>query len=106
MEWWQVIKDEAIHLGKRYNVNPLIFAVIYIGAIPFFLASLSWLVRNIKQKKSIVIPLLLAGFFFISSYLYVLLVGKNIPVWVYGVIGLLVGYGIYSVVKKIKKKLS
>jgi hypothetical protein len=60
-------------------VNPLIFGAIYVGAIPFFFFSLVWLVRNIRKKKSIVIPVLLTGFFFISAYLYLIIVGENIP---------------------------
>ncbi|WP_020606536.1 hypothetical protein [Spirosoma spitsbergense] len=74
------------------------------GAIPFFLLSLSWLIRRLRQKKSIVVPLLLTGFFFISAYLYLIIVGKNIPVWVYGIIAALVGYGAFSAYQKVQKK--
>ena len=57
-------------LGEQYGVNPIIFGSIYIGAIPFFSLSVAWLVRNLRQKKSIIVPTLLSGFFFISAYLY------------------------------------
>ncbi len=105
MEWWHIIQNWALHLGDKYHVNPLVFVVIYIGAIPFFFASLGWLVKSIKQKKSVVLPLLLSGFFFVSAYLYLIIVGENIPAWVYWAIGILVAYGIFSAVKKIQKKL-
>ncbi|MEO5975725.1 MAG: hypothetical protein ABIS36_03635 [Chryseolinea sp.] len=104
MEWWEIFKEWFLSLGEKYNVNPYIFGGIYIGAIPFFSISLFWTIKNIKNRKPIVLPVLLTALFFISAYLYLIIAGKNIPVWVYAFIGLMVGYGIYSTVKKIKKK--
>lgn len=68
MEWLLDLKDWFIGLGEQYNVNPIIFGSIYVGAVPFFLLSLRWLVKRLKQRKPIVIPLLLTGFFFVSAY--------------------------------------
>ena len=102
---WSAIVDWFLSLGEKYNVNPIIFGSIYIGAIPFFSLSIAWLVRNKKQKKPIVLPLLSAGFFFISAYLYLILVGKNVPLWVYGFVAVLVVFGIISTVKKIKAQV-
>ena len=104
MDWWSQVQEWFFSLGKQYGVNPIIFGSIYVGAIPFFLLSLSWLIRRLRQKKSIVVPLLLTGFFFISAYLYLIIVGKNIPVWVYGIIAALVGYGAFSAYQKVQKK--
>ena len=56
------------------------------------------------MKRSIVLPVLSTGFFFISAYLYLIIAGKNIAVWVYVFIGSMVAYGIYSTIKKIKEK--
>lgn len=105
MELWQTFKDWFLSLGGKYNVNPFIFGAIYLGAIPFFFACLYWTVRSIKNKKPIIIPVLLTGFFFISAYLYLIIVGKNIPVWVYVFIGAMVAYGVYSAIGKVKSKL-
>jgi len=105
MEWWEVFKEWFLSLGEKYNVNPYIFGGIYLGAIPFFFMSLYQTIKNIKNKMSIGIPALLTGLFFISAYLYLIIVGKNIPVWVYIFIGLMVVYGIYSTIDKIKKKI-
>jgi len=104
MEWWEIFKNWFLSLGEKYNVNPYIFGGIYVGAIPFFFLCLGWTIRKIRKKKSFVLPLLLTGFFFISAYLYLIIVGKNIPVWVYFFIGLMVAYGIFSTIKKIKAK--
>lgn len=95
-----------IHLGEQYNVNPFIFGSIYVGAIPFFALSVAWLVKNHKQGKSTVLPTLAAGGFFVSAYVYLLIVGENVPVWVYGVIVLLLGYGAYSSIKSIRKRIA
>jgi len=104
MSWWETFKEWFLSLGDKYNVNPYIFGGIYVGAIPLFFLCLSWTIRRAKKKKSFVIPALLTGFFFISAYLYLIIAGKNIPVWVYVFIGLMVVYGIYSTIKKIRKK--
>lgn len=89
-------------LGKKYNVNPLIFGGIYVGAIPFFTLCVGWIISNLRKKKSVALPVLAASFFFISAYLYLLVVGRNIPLWVYAFIIGMVGFGVYSTVKKIR----
>lgn len=105
MHWWQIFKDWFLNLGEKYGVNPYIFGAIYVGAIPFFFLCLTWTVKNIQKKKSFVFPLLLTGLFFVSAYVYLIIAGKNIPVWVYIFIGVMVLYGIYSTVKKIRTKI-
>jgi NhaP-type Na+/H+ or K+/H+ antiporter len=74
-----------------------------VGAIPLFTLSLWWLIRNLRQKKPVVLPVLCTGFFFLSAYLYLIIVGRNIPWWVYGLIAVLVAYGVYATWQKIKK---
>ncbi len=103
MEWFETFKDWFLSLGDKYNVNPYVFGSIYIGAIPFFFLCLGWTIKNMRKKKSFVVPLLLTGLFFISAYLYLIVVGKNIPVWVYVFIAAMIIYGIYSTIQKIKK---
>ncbi len=104
MEWWQTCKEWFLSLGEKYHVNPYIFGGIYVGAIPLFFLCLGWTIRNIKQKKSFVIPLLLTGLCFVSAYIYLIIAGENIPVWVYIFIAVLVAYGAFSTYRKIKSK--
>jgi ABC-type Co2+ transport system permease subunit len=92
-------------LGDDYGVNPLIFGAIYVGAIPFFSFSIGWLIRNYRQGKSIMLPAIVALFFFISAYIYLIFAGKNVPFWVYGIVILLVTFGAYSTVKKIRTQV-
>ena len=93
-----------VSLGRKYNVNPFIFGGIYVGAIPFFTLCVAWIISNLRRKKSIVLPVLAASFFFISAYLYLLIVGRNIPAWVYAVIVGMIGLGLYSTIRKIRAK--
>jgi uncharacterized membrane protein YfhO len=104
MEWWEIFKQWFLSLGTKYGVNPFVFGSIYIGAIPFFFLCLAWTIKNIRNKKPFVLPVLLTGFFFISAYLYLIIVGRNIPSWVYLFISVMVLYGIYSTIKKIKDR--
>ncbi|MEO8112722.1 MAG: hypothetical protein ABI594_21915 [Ginsengibacter sp.] len=104
MEWWHVFTNWFLSLGEKYGVNPYIFGGIYIGAIPLFFLCLAWTVKKMKQKKSFVLPLLLTGACFISAYVYLIIAGKNIPFWVYIFIGIMVVYGVYSTIHKIRKQ--
>jgi hypothetical protein len=106
MEWWQSLKDWFLALGEKYGVDPVIFGSIYVGGIPLFTLSLWWLIRNIRRKKPVVLPVLCTGFFFLSAYLYLIIVGRNIPWWVYALIAGLVAYGVYATWQKIKKGTS
>jgi len=102
---WAAIRDWFMGLGQQYNVNPLIFGAIYIGAIPLFTISIAWLVRNYRRRKSIVPPTLVAGFCFISAYLYLIIVGQNVPLWVYAVVIALIIFGAISTIRKVRKQI-
>ncbi len=93
-------------LGAEYGVNPVIFGAIQVGAIPFFTLSIAWLVKNLKQKKPVLLPALSSGFFFISAYLFLIIAGRNVPLWVYLFIALLVGFGAWSTIKKVTGEIS
>ena len=67
-------------LGTEYGVNPIIFGIIYVGAIPFFMVSVAWLIQNLRQGRSIIAPVFSAAFFFVSAYLYLAVAGRNIPI--------------------------
>ncbi len=102
---WTAIQDWFLSLGAQYGVNPLVFGAIYVGAIPFFTLSIAWLVRNLRRHQPITLPLLSAGFFFVSAYLYLLIAGRNIPVWVYGLIIAMVAFGVWSTVRNVRRKV-
>ncbi len=105
-ELFEMAKIWFLGLGDRYGVNPIVFGSIYVGAIPFFTLSIAWLVRNYRKEKSIIIPGLLAVFFFISAYLYLIVVGQNVPWWVYAMIIILAGYGVWTTYRRLRRKLN
>lgn len=102
---WQSLQEWFLGLGRQYGVDPIIFGAIYLGAIPFFSFSIGWLIRNYRQRKSIVLPALSGIFFFISAYLYLIFAGKNVPFWVYALVVLLILTGIYSTIQKVRKRI-
>ncbi len=100
----QAIHEWVLSLSANYNVNPYIFAAIYVGAIPFFTASVAWLIRNKRKNRPLALPILSTGFWLTSAYLYLIIAGDNVPFWVYLIIFGLLGLGIYSTIKKINSK--
>ena len=102
---WQSIQNWFLGLGAEYGINPLIFGAIYVGAIPFFSLSVAQLVRNYRRGKSVAVPALLAMFFFISAYIYLIFAGKNVPWWVYGAVVLLLVGGAYSTIRKVRRQI-
>lgn len=96
--------DWFMALGEPYGVNPVIFGSIYVGAVPFFWVAIAWLTRNIRRKKSIVGPVLMAGSCAVSAYVYLIFVGENVPGWVYALIVAIIGYALYATWQKVQDK--
>lgn len=96
--------DAVVAIGRDYGVNPIIFAAIYIGAIPFFFLSIGWLVKRRRAGRSIVLPVMAAGLCFCSAYLYLAIAGRNIPVWVWILLGVLIVYGAWSTVRDVRRR--
>jgi hypothetical protein len=103
--FWEAARAWFLNLGNQYGVNPIIFGIIYVGAIPFFTLSLGWLIRNLRRRRPVVLPALSTGFFFISAYLYLLIAGRNVPAWVYLFVAGMILAGIYSTVHRVKAQL-
>ncbi|MDB4920663.1 MAG: hypothetical protein JWQ54_2646 [Mucilaginibacter sp.] len=105
-EYITVFKDWVISLGEKHEVDPLVLGSLYlISKIGFFIF-LAWLLKNLKVKKAILIPLLFASLSFSLPYLYLVIAGRNISIWVYLFIGLMFIYGGFSIWKKITIKPS
>lgn len=102
----EAINQWFLSLGAEYGVNPYIFGAIYVGAIPFFLLSVGWLVRNAKAGKSTLLPTMSAGLFFVSAYIYLAIAGRNIPVWVWIFLVALIAYGAWSSIRDTRKKIA
>jgi len=106
MEWFSTFSDWFMSLGGQYGVNPIIFGSLYVGTIPFFTLSLGWVIKNIRNGRPITLPVILTGIFFISAYLYLVVVGKNIPFWVYLVIVAMIVFGVVSIINRLRQSSS
>ena len=100
-EIWQTILD----MGEKHNVNPIVFAILYVGSIPPYLASIAWVVKNVRNKKSLPAPIISTLFFFIVPSLYILVFGEDVAWWIYVVVVLMVVYGAFATIQKIKREL-
>ena len=91
---------------ETYGVNPVVFLVILFGASPVFYYSLYRMGRAVA-KKALNEVSLWSMIFLVSTtapYLYVLVAGRNLPWWVYIIIGLLLGQVVWSLVRRLRKK--
>ncbi|WP_420594047.1 hypothetical protein [Deinococcus sp.] len=77
------ISQTSQTLSTQYGVNPVIFGVLYFGTMPLFALSVAWWIGNWRRGASTLLPMLVTGVLFIAAYLYVLVAGRNLPVWVY-----------------------
>jgi hypothetical protein len=111
MEWFihvvlAKIDDLMRAAHENYEVDPVVFLVIYFAAAPFFYYSIFRMVRALALRKQQ--GILLWSTVFLGStaapFLYVLLFGRNLPWWVYVLIGLLIGQGVYSLIRRLRKK--
>jgi hypothetical protein len=91
---------------EAYSVDPIVFVVLLVACAPFFYFSIYNLVRSIAKKSSHGIALWASVFLGSAAlpYLYVLIFGRNMPWWIYIIIGLLVAQGVYTLVKKLRAK--
>jgi hypothetical protein len=91
-------------LAAQYNVDPFVFGAIYVGSTPLFWLAAAWIVRNFRAGKSVMLPSFCAAVCSLSSYIYLIFAGRNIPVWIYWAIVLLISLGTYSTVKNIRRR--
>lgn len=94
------LNDWFLGLGAEYGANPYIFGAIYVGVIPFFLATVAWMVRRRRRGEPIALQLSLAGFLAMSSYIYLMIAGRNLAWWVYAIVAALVVYTLWSLWRK------
>jgi hypothetical protein len=97
-------KEWVISLGEKHQVNPLILGSLYFVSKILFVTFSGLMIRNVRAKKPFMILILLAGISFSMPYLYLIIAGRNIPVWVYGFIATMFIYGGFIIWKKVNTK--
>ncbi len=105
-EIWETIKNYYISLGRNYHVDPLIFLGIHVVATPLFLIAIAWLVKNHRQKKSVLWPAIASIFIFNAANIYLVIFGKNIPWWIYMILITTTIISSYFTIRKIRKRLN
>jgi len=98
------IAETVAELSATYNVNPVVFGILYVGGIPLFLAAGAWLANRARQKKPIAVQAMLLLYLAVQPYLYVAIFGENLPSWVYVVILAMIGVGVWSTISSVRKK--
>jgi hypothetical protein len=111
MRWFDsvvlgAIRDLMRAARENYGVDPVAFLVIYLVSAPFFYFSIFRMVRALAKglRKEIMVWSMVFLAATAAPFLYVLFFGRNLPWWVYVVIALLIGQGVYSLVRKLTKK--
>lgn len=99
---WDTIVYYYSSLAANYQVNPLIFMCIHLIGTPLFIICISWLVKNYKQKKSLVLPLLLSLVVYNVGNVYLIVFGKNIGWYIYAAIAATSVVSGYFTYKKVR----
>jgi hypothetical protein len=94
----------VISVSTEYGVDPFIFSLLYIGLAPLVWLSAGMAVNNFKKQKPIGLLLAVFAVSFISPYAYIFYAGKNISVWIYLLISVIAGAGIYNLLRKVRPK--
>ncbi len=101
------IIDKAGYINDTYGIDPKIFLIMSVVLIFPFYYSIYRLIRALssRNKKKFVFWgtsfLILA----VVPYVYILFWGHNLPWYVYIIIAFLVMNGLYSLIRKIRKKV-
>ncbi len=98
---------EIMDLARtRYNVNPVIFLILYVVPGPFWYYTVFRTIRAIAKKntKELMLWAMLCLVLTVEPYVYVLIFGRNMPWWIYIIIGLLVAQGVFTLVRRLVKK--
>jgi hypothetical protein len=98
--------EEVMQTARdNYGVNPVIFLIIYLVCAPLFYYSLFRTFRALAKKLRKEVMVWSASFLcsIVAPFIYVLLFGRNLPWWVYGIIAILIGQGILSFVMKLRR---
>lgn len=98
----EALLDWLAGLGEEYGVDPLVYAILYVGAAPFFFGSLAWLIRRIRRREGVLLPATSAAFFFSLPTLYVFVAGRGLPWWVYAILVGLAVIGAWSAVRRVR----
>ena len=99
--------NNLIGYANEYNVNPIIFLLIYFGSTPFLLVPIYFLLKMAKEqkikgsKKALFLIAIIAAAWF-APYVYIFLYSKGVsPIILY----LIAVIAVVTFIRYLKKKL-
>jgi uncharacterized protein YacL len=100
------LKNWLNGIQTNYGVNPIIFAAIYFGGVMPFWLSIYKIIAGLKNKNFSQVRTfgIILGIIIISPFVYVALFGHNVPFWFWIIAVAIIGYNIYSAIKKFKTR--
>jgi hypothetical protein len=98
------IEGLARDARDTYGVDPIVFVLIYLVCAPVFYYSLFRMIRAAAVRRANEAVFWSSVFLcaVVAPFLYVLVCGRNLPWWVYGVIVLLVGQSVLTLGRKLR----
>jgi hypothetical protein len=92
-------------IQARYEVSPLVFAVIYLLTLPpgWYGTYRVVVAMRRRNRRSLRAWATLVAAMVLAPYLYVLVAGRNLPSWFYPVLVCLVALTAWEVVSRIRK---
>jgi len=106
----------AVH---TYHVNPVVFLILYLGTVPFFYLSIFFMLREVvrlrKSKRKLALGALLEDRTFdvwflvfvaanVLPYTYIAIWGRNVPLWVWIPIALVIAYAAYRLYLQVRAR--
>jgi len=91
---------------ETYGVDPVVFLIISTVNAPFFYYAAWRLVKAAAKRDTRRLPLWATLFLaaVVVPYVYVLFWGRNLPWYVYAAMGLLVAQGVWTLVKRLRRR--
>ncbi|GAB3929414.1 hypothetical protein [Mucilaginibacter myungsuensis] len=90
-------------LGEDHGVNPWILGPLYFTSKVIFVTCLAWTVKNLRKKKPVTKSLMCAGAGFSIPYLYIIIFGHDISIWVYVFIVCFILFGVFNAWRQLSK---
>lgn len=101
---FEYLQDWLRGIEAKHGVNPIVFAIIYFASVIPFWLSIYKIIAGLREKNFTQVRTfgIILGLIIIAPFGYVALFGRNLPFWFWIIAVLVIGYSIYSVIKRIK----
>ncbi|MCV0402447.1 MAG: hypothetical protein K5924_01925 [Chloroflexi bacterium] len=99
---WSELLEWLGGLGREYGVDPLVYAILYVGSAPLFFGSLAWLIRRARRRQHMLLPGASAALFFSLPTLYVIVAGRGLPWLVYAILAAFAAVGAVPAIRRVR----